>query len=172
MRLTGFSDIALRVLLLTGALPEGQQLTTRAVAEGVGASYHHVTKTVSRLVRLGLLSSSRGRSGGVAITAAGRDVSVGTVLRELEAGSAMVECESPNGQCPLDHGCQLRAALTRAREAFYRELDDVHVRDLISQRQVGPVMVTLGLRPPGFPEGLDAVALSPGNTPNRDAVAP
>ena len=163
MRLTAFSDIALRVLLLTGALPEGQQLTTRAVADGVGASYHHVTKTVSRLVRLGLLASSRGRSGGVAITPAGRDVSVGTVLRELEAGSAMMECESPDGQCPLDH-------LTRAREAFYQELDDVHVRDLVSQRQVGPIMVTLGLRPPEFPGDRDAAALILGNTSTRDTV--
>ena len=170
MRLTAFSDIALRVLLLTGALPEGQQLTTRAVAEGVGASYHHVTKTVSRLVRLGLLASSRGRSGGVAITPAGRDVSVGTVLRELEAGSAMMECESPDGQCPLDHECQLRSALVRAREAFYRELDDVHVRDLVSQRQVGPIMVTLGLRPPEFPGDRDAAALILGNTSTRDTV--
>lgn len=171
MRLTAFSDIALRVLLLTGALPEGQQLTTRAVAEGVGASYHHVTKTVSRLVRLGLLASSRGRSGGVAITPAGRSVAVGTVLRELEAGSAMVECEAPDGRCPLDHGCQLRAALARAREAFYQELDDVRVRDLISQRQAGPVMVTLGLGPPGFPEGLDTAAAIPSSTWTRDTVA-
>lgn len=37
MRLTAFSDIALRVLLLTGAVPEREKLTTRAIAEGVGA---------------------------------------------------------------------------------------------------------------------------------------
>lgn len=157
MRLTAFSDIALRVLLLTGAVPEGQKLTTRAVAEGVGAPYHHVTKTVGRLSGLGLLASSRGRTGGVSITPAGLDATVGSLLRELEAGSAMVECESAGGSCPLDHGCRLRRALADAREAFYGALDDVRVRDLVSQRQLGPVLVSIGLRPPE-PEESGAVA--------------
>lgn len=156
MRLTAFSDIALRVLLLTGAAPEGEKLTTRAIAEGVGAPYHHVTKTVGRLSGLGLLASSRGRTGGVSITPAGLDASVGGLLRELEAGSAMVECESPDGQCPLDRGCRLRRALADAREAFFRELDDVRVRELLSPRQAGPVMVAIGLRPPE-PPGSTAV---------------
>ncbi|MFF0991510.1 RrF2 family transcriptional regulator [Kocuria nitroreducens] len=171
MRLTAFSDIALRVLLLTGAVADGQQMTTRAIAEGVGAPYHHVTKTVSRLVGLGLLTSTRGRSGGVSITPAGLDASVGQILRELEAGSAMVECESPGGRCPLDNECRLRLALTQARDAFYRELDGVHVKDLISQRQVGPVMVALSMRAPEFPGGRDAVTPTPGNTTTRDPVA-
>ncbi|MFI7480874.1 RrF2 family transcriptional regulator [Kocuria sp. M1R5S2] len=153
MRLTAFSDIALRVLLLTGSVPEGEKLTTRAIAEGVGAPYHHVTKTVGRLSGLGLLASARGRTGGVAITPAGLDASVGALLRELEAGSAMVECESSGGDCPLDHGCRLRAALSRAREAFYASLDDVRVRDLVSEQQIGPVMVTIGLRPPDASPG-------------------
>ena len=156
MRLTAFSDIALRVLLLTGAAPEGEKLTTRAIAEGVGAPYHHVTKTVGRLSGLGLLASSRGRTGGVSIAPAGLDASVGGLLRELEAGSAMVECESPDGQCPLDRGCRLRRALADAREAFFRELDDVRVRELLSPRQAGPVMVAIGLRPPE-PPGSTAV---------------
>jgi Rrf2 family nitric oxide-sensitive transcriptional repressor len=151
VRLTAFSDIALRVLLLTGAAPEGEKLTTRAIAEGVGAPYHHVTKTVGRLSGLGLLASSRGRTGGVSITPAGLDASVGGLLRELEAGSAMVECESPDGQCPLDRGCRLRRALADAREAFFRELDDVRVRELIGPRQAGRVMVAIGLRPPEPP---------------------
>ena len=151
MRLTAFSDIALRVLLLTGAAPEGGRLTTRTIAEGVGAPYHHVTKTVGRLAGLGLLASSRGRTGGVSITPAGLEASVGGLLRVLEAGSAMVECETAGGQCPLDRGCRLRRALADAREAFFRELDGVRVRDLVSEHQAGPILVSIGLRPPEPP---------------------
>ncbi|WP_317259728.1 hypothetical protein [Kocuria atrinae] len=36
MKLTAFSDIALRVLLLMGGLPEGTLLSTQRIAEGVG----------------------------------------------------------------------------------------------------------------------------------------
>ena len=60
----------------------------------------------------------------------------------------MVECEADEFACPLNHGCHLRAALGRAQEAFYRELDTVTVADLINPGQVGRVAVTIGLAPP------------------------
>ena len=149
VKLTAFSDIALRVLLLMGGLPEGTLLSTQRIAEGVGAPYHHVTKTVAKLRSMGLLVSLRGRFGGVSVTGEGLRTSVGSVLRELEADTAMVECEADETACPLNHGCRLRAALAGAREAFYRELDDVTIADLISERQTGKVAVSIGLAPPG-----------------------
>ena len=149
MRLTAFSDIALRVLLLMGGLPVDTMLSTQRIADGVGAPYHHVAKTVARLRGMGLLSSQRGRAGGVVLTGEGRAASVGQVLRVLEADTAIVECEADETACPLNHGCRLRRALAGAREAFYRELDDVSSADLVNPRQVGPIAVQLGLRPPG-----------------------
>lgn len=148
MKLTAFSDIALRVLLLMGGLPEGTLLSTQRIAEGVGAPYHHVTKTVAKLRSMDLLVSQRGRAGGVILTESGLTASLGSVLRELEANTAMVECEADEASCPLNHGCKLRAALGRAREAFYRELDAVTVSDLVNERQAGRVAVTIGLAPP------------------------
>ncbi|MCT1801946.1 Rrf2 family transcriptional regulator [Kocuria sp. WRN011] len=148
MKLTAFSDIALRVLLLMGGLPGGTLLSTQRIAEGVGAPYHHVTKTVAKLRSMGLLASQRGRAGGVILTESGLAASLGSVLRELEANTAIVECEADETSCPLNHGCKLRGALARAREAFYRELDGVTIADLVNERQVGRVAVTIGLVPP------------------------
>ena len=173
MRLTAFSDIALRVLLLMGGLPQGTMLSTQRIAEGVGAPYHHVAKTVARLRGMGLLCSQRGRAGGVALTAEGRGVSVGRVLRELEADTAIVECEADEAACPLNHGCRLRRALNSAREAFYRELDGVTVTDLVNPRQVGPIAVQLGLRPPagGTAPGEGAAGVTPVTRTGGDPTA-
>lgn len=148
MKLTAFSDIALRVLLLMGGLPEGTLLSTQRISEGVGAPYHHVTKTVAKLRGMGLLVSQRGRTGGVSITDSGKNASLGSVLRELEARTAIVECEADEGSCPLNHGCKLRSALSRARESFYAELDSVTIADLVSEPQVGKIAVRIGLTPP------------------------
>ena len=149
MRLTAFSDIALRVLLLMGGLPVDTMLSTQRIADGVGAPYHHVAKTVARLRGMGLLCSQRGRAGGVVLTDEGRGASVGRVLRALEADTAIVECEADETACPLNHGCRLRRALAGAREAFYGELDGVSITDLVNPRQVGPIAVQLGVRPAG-----------------------
>lgn len=150
MRLTAFSDMSLRILMLLAGIDAGTKLTTTEIAEGVGTPYHHVTKAVARLSLLGLVEASRGRNGGVTLTAAGRSETVGHLLRKIEEDQPMVECEaSGGGECPLDHQCGLKGALRRAREAFYTELDAVVIARLPHRHQMGPVMVTLGLRPPG-----------------------
>ena len=145
MRLTAFSDVSLRAMMLLVGVESGHRLTTQQVAEAIDSPYHHVTKAVARLRSLGLVDAARGRSGGVAITPAGGRETVGRLLRELEGDQPMVECEASEGTCPLDSSCRLRAALGKAREAFYATLDDIVISDLPHARQMGPVMLRLGL---------------------------
>ncbi|MFD1214343.1 RrF2 family transcriptional regulator [Arthrobacter sp. GCM10027362] len=151
MRINAFSDVCLRALMLLCAAPEGELFTTRAIADGVGTPYNHVSKAVLKLRSLGLVDAVRGRGGGVRISAAGRQVTVGTLLRELDGREDMVDCGSAgsNGRgCPMNTSCGLRGALRRAREAFYRELDDVVVSTLPHESQMAPVFVTLHTRSP------------------------
>ena len=68
MRLTAFSDVSLRVLMLLSALEPGQKLSTQKIAEGVDTPYNHVAKAVAFLVNMGYLDSTRGRSGGVMLS--------------------------------------------------------------------------------------------------------
>lgn len=148
MRINAFSDVCLRALMLLSAAPDGELMTTQAIADGVGTPYNHVSKAVLKLRGLGLIEAVRGRSGGVRISPAGRAVTVGSVLRTLDAREDLVDCESPNGDCPMNNNCGLRGALRRAREAFYLELDSVVVSSLPHQSQMEPVFVTLLTRRP------------------------
>ena len=101
MRLTAFSDVSLRVLMLLSALEPGQKLSTQKISEGVDTPYNHVAKAVAFLVNMGYLDSTRGRAGGVMLSDAGRSATVGTVLRATEGDIPMIECEDENGHCPL-----------------------------------------------------------------------
>ncbi|GAB2743654.1 RrF2 family transcriptional regulator [Sinomonas soli] len=148
MRMTAFEDVSLRALMLLAANDSGVPLATRTIAEGVGTPYNHVSKAVLRLRELGYLESTRGRAGGVQLSPKGRSATVGGVLRDLDTRADLADCETPNGSCPLNFQCGLRAALRRAREAFYRELDGVVVASLPHERQMDPVLVQIGLRPP------------------------
>jgi Rrf2 family nitric oxide-sensitive transcriptional repressor len=125
MRINAFSDVCLRVVMLLAASPEGALMTSRAISDAVGTPYNHVSKAVIRLRELGLVEVARGRSGGVRISAEGRRASIGWLLRRLDTRLDLAACETPDGPCPLLHGCGVRGALRRAREAFYAELDDV-----------------------------------------------
>ncbi|MGW1096375.1 RrF2 family transcriptional regulator [Streptomyces sp. NPDC002455] len=140
MRLTRFTDVALRVLMrLTVTTDDEDPPTTREVAATMQVPYTHAAKVVARLQHLGLVDARRGRGGGLSLTTAGRAASVGTLVRQLEGPGEVVECEGAT-PCPLRSACLLRSALRRAEEAFYASLDPLTVGDLVSS-PTGPLLL-------------------------------
>ena len=146
MRLTAFSDVSLRVLMLLSGL-EGEQISTQKIAEGVGTPYNHVAKSVAFLANLGLVESTRGRTGGVRLSEAGARATVGQVLRASEGDIPMVECEGGANDCPMRHACSLKKILANARGEFFKILDPVVISKLPNEQQMGPVFLELGLGP-------------------------
>jgi Rrf2 family nitric oxide-sensitive transcriptional repressor len=132
VRLTKFTDLALRVVLRLAYADETERLTARDVALAVGAPYTHIAKVVSRLQHMAVVEARRGRNGGLALTEYGRGSSVGWIARELEGEGDVVGCLD-NPPCPLlQGGCTLRGALRTAQNAFYASLDPIIVRDLVT----------------------------------------
>lgn len=117
MRLTKFTDLALRSLMRLAVVRDGDEpLATREVAEVVGVPYTHAAKAITRLQHLGVVEARRGRGGGLTLTDLGRRVSVGWLVRELEGEAEVVDCEGDN-PCPLrgPAGCGVRCATPRRR---------------------------------------------------------
>ncbi|GAC1602443.1 MAG: Rrf2 family transcriptional regulator [Pseudarthrobacter sp.] len=155
MKINAFADVSLRALMVLAAAPAATLLTTQNIADAVATPYNHVSKAMAKLRALGLIDVERGRSGGSRLSSAGRLGTVGQVLRALNTRADAADCVSPGGTCPLISECKLRAALARAREAFYRELDEIVVAELPGSTQMAPVFQMIGLRP-----GLQTAAIS------------
>ncbi|MGP3770512.1 RrF2 family transcriptional regulator [Streptomyces sp. SDT5-1] len=145
MRLTRFTDLALRVLMRL-AVEEGELPTTREVAGAMQVPYTHTAKVVAKLQRMGLVEARRGRGGGLALTAGGRSASIGGLVRELEGPGDVVDCDGAT-PCPLRSACRLRGALREAQEAFFRTLDPLTLDDLVKD-PTGPLLVSLSPPPP------------------------
>lgn len=144
MRLTKGTDVALRIAMRLAVLGEDAAPTTREVADAVVVPYSHAAKVVTRLQRLGVVETRRGRSGGLVLTSTGRTSSLGRLVRALEGEGDVVGCEE-DPPCPLRAACRLREALRTAQEAFYSALDPLTIEDLVAA-PTGPVL--LGLSPP------------------------
>ncbi|GGY18656.1 RrF2 family transcriptional regulator [Streptomyces tanashiensis] len=149
MRLTKFTDLALRAVMRLAVTAPEESVTTREVAESMDVPYAHMAKVVTRLQHLGVVEARRGRGGGLALTELGRRSSVGWLTRTLEGEEEVVACEG-DPPCPLRAACRLRGALREAQEAFYRALDPLTVAELVSS-PTGPLLLTLGPRPPHSP---------------------
>lgn len=133
MRLLASTDIALRVLMLLGRLPAGQHLSVEALARSLGGlSRHHLHKIVQDLAGLGVVRTVRGVAGGVGLAVPPGEVRIGALVRQLESGQAVVECfRADGGACTLSDACRLRGMLGRARDSFYRTLDEWTLADCL-----------------------------------------
>ena len=142
MRLTAFTDFGLRVLMHLARSPEGGA-TIAEIAHDVGASEHHLVKVVHVLGKMGVLSNTRGRGGGVRLAAPPASINIGRLVRATETAS-LVECFDPHeNTCPLAGRCGLEHILHEAEDAFYGVLDRFTVEDLVRRPQRGSPMAVL-----------------------------
>lgn len=135
MRLTQFSDYAIR-LLITVALAKGNSVTVADAAAHLHVSRNHMVKVAHMLVRAGILSATRGRSGGLTLHRRAADIRIGELLRITEPDFNLVRCFATPGACTLERICRLPAYLHDAENAFLRELDKHTLADLIARPDV------------------------------------
>jgi Rrf2 family nitric oxide-sensitive transcriptional repressor len=143
MRLTDYTDYALRVLMYLGAHP-GANVTTREIAAVHGISRHHLTKIVHQLGQLGLLCNSRGRSGGVQLAIPPERIMLGSVVRMTEPDFAMVGCfHEDGGDCVLAARCRLRCVLQDATNAYLERLDRTALSTMLEAAPAASIPIHL-----------------------------
>jgi len=131
MRLTSFTDYGLRILMRLADDPRAC-LTTDALASELALSRHHLQKVVQELARAGWVATQRGAGGGLRLAVEPAALTVGAVVRRMEAPQPLVECfRDDGGACVLTPRCALRHRLARAREAFLAELDRATLADCL-----------------------------------------
>lgn len=134
MRLTRASDFALRILVLL--IKSEELVSVDTISTRLALPKSHVMKIVSQLAAARLVTTLRGRSGGVQISAEGRDVSVGKVVRMIETEFAVVDCLGKSGpQCTFEPRCALKPAMIEATDAFLGVLDTYCLSDIAAQTQ-------------------------------------
>lgn len=132
MRLTDYTDYALRVLMYLGANRD-RLVTIQEVASAHGISKNHLTKVVHRLGVAQLVDTVRGRAGGIRLAADPEKLMLGTVVRLTEPDFTLVECfDEQTNCCALSPVCVLKHTLGRATRAFLDELDKVSLASVLA----------------------------------------
>lgn len=130
MRLTSFSDFALR-LLMYAAAHEDRLVTIEEASRVFKISRAHLMKITNTLTRTGFLKAVRGRSGGLTLAKPARKIRVGDVIRATEPDFALVECFAAGDQCVITRSCRLRGILHEGLDAFNAVLDKYTLADLM-----------------------------------------
>ncbi len=135
MRLTRFTDNALRCLLHLGGEPT-RIATVHEIATAMGMSHDNLLKVIKRLVDLGWVRTIRGRHGGVQLAVQPHDIRVADVIRATEDNLALAPCFGAlSDSCPVGPVCQLATCLHEALGAFFAVLAQYSIADLVRQRR-------------------------------------
>ncbi len=129
MRLTSFSDYALRLLLMADAAGD-RLITIEETARRYSISRTHLMKVANLLTRTGYLEAVRGRSGGLRLAKRPSEIRIGDVIRATEADFAVVECFLPENTCCIVGFCRLPRVLNEAMQAFVGTLDRYTLADI------------------------------------------
>jgi Rrf2 family nitric oxide-sensitive transcriptional repressor len=145
MRLSSYSDYALRILIYLAVQPD-ELPTIGEIAERHGISKNHLMKVAHQLGQGGYIETVRGRGGGLRLGRAPEQIRLGDVIRFTEQDLAIVECMGEDNLCRLTPACTLRGVLGEALQAFLAVLDDYTLADIVRQRRT--LSALLGLPPP------------------------
>ncbi|MFC7366160.1 MULTISPECIES: RrF2 family transcriptional regulator [Bhargavaea] len=136
MRMTMYTDYALRVLMYLGAKKDGELSTIQGISDAYGISKNHLMKVTHKLGQLGYVETVRGRGGGVRLAVPPEDINIGTVVRQTEDDFNIVECfSSTANRCVLSPICGLRGALNQALMAYLAVLDQHTLADFIVNKE-------------------------------------
>lgn len=137
MRLSLYTDFALRALIYLGANRDGKPVSAAQIAARYHVSRHHMHKVAQGLRRLGYVRSISGRYGGLQLALAPERLNIGEVVEAMEGSGRLVDCR--RDPCPLHGGCLLKGALDRAERQFMDELKKYTVADVLR----GPTLLRL-----------------------------
>ncbi len=126
MRLTRYTDYAMRVLIYLGAQPD-RVCSIAEIAQAYGVSRNHLMKVAHDLSKAGYIEGVRGRTGGIRLARPAAKINVGDVVRRTEPDFDLVDC----GRCVIAPACALTGVIDEALAAFMAVLDRYTLADML-----------------------------------------
>lgn len=157
MRLTNYSDYALRTLMYLAVIPDRNTLATITdIANSYQISRSHLTKIIHQLAQIGYIESIRGKNGGLRLAKPAEAIILGEVIRQTEPDFDLVACFTPPESesetqssqtehtintvtnpkcCAIAPVCQLKSVFIEATQAFLAVLDQYTLADIVTNEE-------------------------------------
>lgn len=141
MRLTAYTDFALRVLIYLAIHPD-RRPTIAEIAGRYGVSKAHLMKVVYELALKGYVGTTRGKGGGLTLGKPADRITIGEIVRQTEPDMAIVTCfDEGASACVIAPACRLKGKLGEARAAFLQVLDDCTLAEVAGNRAALEVLL-------------------------------
>ncbi|NKB47131.1 MAG: Rrf2 family transcriptional regulator [Legionellales bacterium] len=130
MQLTQFTDYSLRALIYIVLRKE--LCTINEIANAYAISSNHLLKIIHNLSKMGIIRTTRGKSGGITMAQNPSDINLGELVIKLEPNFDLVPCfNKQKANCCIAPVCKLKRILFEAKESFLAILKEYTLADIL-----------------------------------------
>lgn len=122
MQITRQADYAVRAVYYLTTLGDKQRAATSQIAQKQHIPPSFLAKIISQLSVAGLLNTSRGARGGVALAKAPKDITLLDVVEAIDGPIMLNECVGNGGVCTFSEDCPMRPIWCDAQEMLIDKL--------------------------------------------------
>lgn len=132
IRISKLADYA---VALMAQMAQGAQetRTSTGLSEATGVSLPTVTKLLKQLAKGGLLSATRGKSGGYKLSRDGSMISLLDIIQAIDGPVGLTECCAAEGVCSREAVCSPKRAMREVSAAISQALRSVSLESVARQ---------------------------------------
>ncbi|MGQ9752966.1 MAG: RrF2 family transcriptional regulator [Thermoanaerobaculaceae bacterium] len=157
------TDYASRIVLHLASLEDGAQVSAAEIASRRLLPPAFVRRIVGKLASAGILRTTRGAGGGVALAGSAAEISLLDIVVAMEGGLLLNACVDEPSACPLAVSCPVHCAWTDATRQLAARLGEVRF-----DRLAGSITTPLRKATGASPKGRRA---TPASSPRRRVKA-
>jgi len=124
MQITRQADYALRAIIYLANLEDGEKASTRDIAESQNIPPSFLAKIVSQLSIAGLIQTSRGAHGGIALAKNPGEISILNVVEAIDGPVLLNSCTVNAHVCPFGEECPLHEIWCETRQQLVDKLSN------------------------------------------------
>lgn len=136
MQLTRAADYAVRVMVHLATLRNEERALLPDLATATGAPLSFLSKVLQGLAHAKLISSRRGKAGGFAILAAGREATMRDVIEAIDGPISLNVCLNEGRNCVRKSWCPAHPVWAHAQRAMLDVLMNATVKGMASKATV------------------------------------
>ena len=132
MQITRQSDYATRAILYLARVGKGERVTTSQVAKEQKIPPSFLAKIISQLSIAGLLHTSRGARGGVALAREPKNITLLEVIEAIDGPINLNVCVGREGVCSFEDHCPIQLVWCDAQNELETKLKNTTFAQLIT----------------------------------------
>jgi Rrf2 family protein len=132
IKLTHAADYAIRSMLFIASFPEDRAVLGGEVSEAGQIPRSFTAKILRRLVRAGLLKSSRGVSGGFKLARPAAEICLLDVVQAIEGPLAVTRCALDAARCDQTSNCPAHGVWAAVQAQIMQTLSAATLEELVS----------------------------------------